>query len=316
MGPVLKSNLSGVTTWLVPRYRDALTVFKDPRFVRNSINCGRPARQSPMRGFGPDLVELDPPDHTRLRRLVSKAFAPQMVQRLDRRVTRLAGQILDGVKSRGRIELISEYASVISTVISELLGVAIDDIGKFRSFIYALTYQMPGRNDSEFQAAKLRFTNYRHAVFAARRAAPQDDLVTSLVNLEQDSDQLSPDELIGMVYLLLLAGFVTTVNLIGNGMLALLRHPEQLEMLRQNPALGETAIEELLRFDSPVEISSFCFASTDIELSGVQIPRGAPVRVLIASADRDEAQFRAPDTLDITRQPLLEVPHRAMVQAR
>src|SRR5262249_27737005 len=257
----------------------------------------------PRRGFGHDLIVLDPPDHTRLRKLVSKAFTPQMVQRLDQRITQLADQILDSAKSRGEIELISEYASVIPiTIISELLGVPIDDIGKFRSFIYSL-HQIPSRSDGGLEAAKLRFTNYLHAVFAARRAAPRDDLVSSLVRVQQDSDRLSPDELIGMVYLLLLAGFVTTANLIGNGILALLRHPEQLKLLRQNPAMADTAIEELLRFDSPIEISTPFFASTEIDLSGVQIPRGAVVRVLIASVNRDEEQFPAADKLDITRQP-------------
>jgi cytochrome P450 len=306
MGPVLRLNWPGLgPTWGVTRYRDALTVFKDSRFVKNPVNSGLPARHNPIRGFGPDLLELDPPDHTRVRKLVSKAFTPQMVQRFDRRITQLAGQILDRAKSRGEIELISEYASVIPiTVISELLGVPVDDIGKFRSFIYALSVdQMPGRGDSVLKTAKLRFTKYLHTIFASRRATPQDDLVTSLVHLEEDRDRLSPDELIGMVYLLLVGGFVTTVNLIGNGMLALLRHPEQLDMLRQNPALMDTAVEELLRFDSPLQLSVICFASTEIELGGVQIPRGAPVRVLIGSANRDEEQFPAPDTLDITRRP-------------
>jgi cytochrome P450 len=305
MGPVLRLNWPGLgRTWAVTRYRDALTVFKDSRFVRNPVNSGQAARHNPIRGFGPDLLELDPPDHTRLRKLVSKAFTPQMVQRFDGRITQLAGQILDRAKSRGEIELISEYASVIPIiVISELLGVPVDDIGKFRNFIYALSVgQMPGRSNN-LQQAKLRFTNYLHAIFASRRVTPQDDLVTSLVNLEEDRDRLSPDELIGMVYLLLVGGFVTTVNLIGNGMLALLRHPQQLDMLRQNPALMDTAVEELLRFDSPLQLSVICFASTEIELGGVQIPRGAPVRVLIGSANRDEEQFPAPDTLDITRRP-------------
>src|SRR5262249_48815216 len=154
---------------------------------------------SPIRGFGRDLLELDPPDHTRLRKLVSKAFSPPMVKPFDRRVTQLAGQILDRVKSRGEMELISEYASVIPiTIICELLGIQVNDIGKFRNFIYALTIpQMLGRSDDILRAAKLRFTNDLHAIIKARRASPQDDLVSSLVNLEGDSDRLSSDELIG-----------------------------------------------------------------------------------------------------------------------
>lgn len=311
VGPVLRLNWRGLgSIWVVTRHREAVEVFKDRRFVRNyaSLNPGADgaaARRKFVRGFGLDMVESDPPDHTRLRRLVGKAFTPKMVQRFDERIAQLADQILDRARSRGEIELISEYASIIPiTVISELLGVPVGDIGNFRAFIFSLTaHQLLGRTSDALEAAKTRFTRHLQAVFATRRKAPRDDLVTALVQVEQDGDRLSPEELIGMVYLLLLGGFVNTVNVIGNGMLALLRRPDQLDMLRRNPALADTAIEELLRFETPNELSATSFASTDIEVSGVRIPRGAPVRVLIPSANRDELQFSAPDTLDITRDP-------------
>jgi len=240
----------------------------------------------------------------RVHKLIDMAFTPQMVQRLDRRATQLAAKILDGAKARGEIELMSEYASVIPiTLFCELLGGSVVDLGKFRSFIYALTYQMSGRSDGALERAKLRFTNYLQALFAARRAAPQDDFIISLVSVDQDSDRLSPGELIELIYTLLVTWTVTTANLIGNGTFALLRHPEKLDILRRNPALVETAVEELLRFESPLKLSTRFYASTEVDLSGVQIPRGATVRVLIASANRDEQQFCAPDTLDITRWP-------------
>lgn len=305
-GPVLNLNWLGFgRVWVVTRYRDGIEVFKDPRFVRNPINAGGPERRDPIRGFGRDLLELDPPDHTRLRALVGKAFASQTVRRFEGRITELTGQILDRVKGRGEMELISEFASIIPiTVISELLGIPIDNLQGFRNFIYALTIQQTSdRTDDELVAAKSRFTAYLHHIFARRRAAPQDDLVSSLVSSDPARNPMSDDELVGMVYLLLVAGVVTTVNLIGNGILALLRYPEQLEMFRRDPALAETAVEELLRFDSPLAWSTNCFASTDIDWGGVRIPRGASVRVLIASANRDESQFSSPDTLDITRRP-------------
>jgi cytochrome P450/4-hydroxybenzoate polyprenyltransferase len=300
------------TTWLVTRHQQALTAFKDPRFVRGapSVTSGDVTRPRPMRGLGPDLLELDPPDHTRLRKLVSLAFTPRMVQRFERRIEELADDILARAVPRGEIELISEYAAVLPIVtISALLGVPIDNVQKTRDFLHALSLNgmmgngMTPREAAHVAAWRGRFTSDLEAVFAARRATPEDDLVTALVQAEQDGDRLSHDELIGMVYLLLLAGFMTTVNLIGNGMLALLRHPDQLDMLRRNPALSDTAVEELLRYDSPLELSSVCFAATDIELDGTLIPMAAPVRVLIPSANRDERVFSDPDTLDITRAP-------------
>jgi cytochrome P450 PksS len=304
IAPVLPLNWPELgPTWVVTRYRDGVELLKDPRFVKNPVNAGRRECTGGVRGFGRDLLELDPPDHTRLRALVGRAFTSQMVKRFEGRITQVAGQVLDRVERRGEMELISEYASVIPmTIISELLGVPINDMGGFRNFIYALTIQqMSGRNSDRLIAAKSRFSGHLRHVFEERRVAPQDDLVSSLVKLEQAHDRLSEDELFGMVYLLLVAGFVTTVNLIGNGILALLRHPEQLNMFRRNPALAAAAVEELLRFDGPLTWSAKCFASTDVDWSGIRIPRGAPVRVLIASANRDEEEFPRPDVLDITR---------------
>lgn len=312
--PVVRLGWPGIgPTWIVTRYREGLAVLKDAQFVRNINPSAARGPRSPIRGFGPDMSELDPPDHTRLRRLVTKAFTPRIVQRFDARVTQLADQLLDRARPRGGIELISEYASVIPiTIITEMLGVPVGDIDRFRGFVHSLDLsRMFGRTNSGLDAAKSRFVTHLHSVFAARRKAPQDDLVTALVQVEQEGDRLSADELIGMVYLLLLAGFANTANLIGNGTLALLHHPEQLEMLRQNPALANTAVEELLRFDGPLELSATKMSTTDVDLGGVVTPRGAPIRVLIPSVNRDEAQFAAPGTLDITRDPC---PHLAFAQ--
>ena len=163
--------------------------------------------------------------------------------------------------------------------------------------------EMVGDVDEALESQKARFREYLQRVCAARRQSPRNDLISALVKAEQDGDRLSPDELIGMVFLLLIAGFLTTANLIGNGTLALLRNPDQLALLRERPDLTQNAVEELLRYDSPLEVSSVCYASCDIELGGLVIPRGAPVRVIIPSANRDANEFPDPDRLDITRDP-------------
>ncbi|WP_374443119.1 cytochrome P450 [Stella sp.] len=311
VGPVVRFEWPGLgTTWLVTRHAAATAVLKDPRFVSGPAGLARangraPPPARPARGFGPDLVELDPPDHTRLRRLVSKAFTPRTVERLDGRVEALAGELLDRARPDGRIELIGDFAAVVPiTVITELLGVPVGDIGRFRTFVHALsTSQALGRRNERLEQAKARFTDHLHAIFEERRRQPRDDLVTALVQAEQDGDRLSPDELLGMVYLLLLGGFITTVNLVGNGTMALLRHPEQFDLLRRHPDLAEGAVEELLRYDSPLELSSVHLAAADMELHGRRLPLGAPVRILIPAANRDPDVFADPDRLDLRRTP-------------
>ena len=310
-GPVHQLDWASLgKNWMVTRHREALTVFKDPRFVKSmdsvegSDGLVRPA-QVVARGLGLGLLEADPPDHTRLRRLVSKAFTPAFVTRFRDRIEQLADQILDRAKARGGIELISEYASVIPiTIIGELLGMPISNTDAARKFLYSLSLsRIIGLKNDALEAEKNRFFKRLEAIFAARRQSPRDDLMTALVQANQDGDKLSSDELLEMVHLLLLAGFVTTVNLIGNGTLALLRHPQQLDLLRQKPELINTAIEELLRFDSPLELSSVHYASTEVELGGQVIPGGEAIRVIIPSANHDESTFVDPDKLDITRTP-------------
>jgi cytochrome P450/4-hydroxybenzoate polyprenyltransferase len=310
-GPVVRLEWPALgPVWLVTRHAEAMAFLKDSRFVSGPRGLARasgrePPPTRPTRGFGPDLLEFDPPDHTRLRRLVSKAFTPRTIERLDGRIAELAGGILDRARPTGRIDLIGDFAAVVPiTIITELLGVPVGDIGRFRGFVHALsTSQALGRRDERLERAKAQFTRHLQTIFEARRREPRDDLVTALVQAEQDGDRLSAEELLGMVYLLLLGGFVTTVNLVGNGTLALLRHPEQFDLLRRNPELAGGAVEELLRYDSPLELSSAHLAGADLDLHGRRMPRGAPIRVLIPSANRDPAAFADPDRLDIRRTP-------------
>lgn len=219
-------------TFLITRHKTALAIFKDPRFVKDVRNIATPdgstrTRPGPTRGFGPDMLELDPPDHTRLRKLVSKAFTSRVVDQLQLRVEKSANEILDRAISKGEMEFVSEFASTISIrVISQILGLRIVNIDSFRRFAYALSLsQAKQKTILNLEVTKAQFTKQMTGFLERRRREPQDDLVSALVHAEQDGDRLSSEELLGMVYFLLLAGFVTTQNLMGNAATPLGRTP-------------------------------------------------------------------------------------------
>jgi cytochrome P450 len=311
-GAIYLTNWPGLGRgYFVMRHAAALTMLKDGRFVKNP-----PSRWvegdsiGPLRGFGIDLLESDPPDHTRLRKLVGKAFTSRIVERLEGRIESLAHELLDKHLPTGEIELVRDYAAVIPIkIITGLLGLEIANLEAFRQFIYALTFSMPANGQmASVSDAKTQFTKYLATVFEQRRREPRDDLITALVQAEQDGGRLSSDELIGMVYLLLIAGYVTTVNSIANGTLALLRNGEQMELLRGDRSLYPTAVEELLRYEGPLELSTTHFASADIEVDGTLIPYSAPVRFVWPSINRDPEAFERPEVLDLTRDPC---PHLA-----
>jgi cytochrome P450 len=204
------------------------------------------------------------------------------------------------------MDLIRDYAlPVPTTIIAEMLGVPVKDRHKFHRWSSAILLATAGSwwSTMKIMPPVLAFLRYIRKLIIKRRADPRDDLLTALVQAEEAGQQLSEDELVSMVFLLLLAGHETTVNLIGNGTLALLQHPDQLDRLRRDPALVKPAIEELLRYDSPVETATERRACQDVTVAGVTIPRGEVVIAVIASANRDERQFDNPDALDITREP-------------
>jgi cytochrome P450 len=257
-----------------------------------------------MKPLARNMLDTDPPDHQRLRSLVQKAFTPRLMERMRPRVQAIADALLDAVQERGKMDLIDDYAFPLPiTVIAELLGVPAEDRNKFREWSNAA---VSGDTTQEYLEKILlphmqAFTNYLRAMFEEKRKNPKDDLISGLVRAEEAGDKLSEDELLGMVFLLLIAGHETTVNLIGNGVLALLQHPDQLQKLRDDPSLIKPAIEELLRYDGPVETSTERFAREDIAIGGTVIPKGEIVMVVIASADHDPERFMDPDALDITR---------------
>ena len=310
--PVYRAALpDGRGVWLITRYDDVLAVLKDQRFVkdwRGALTPEQLAQVPPipevMKPLSQNMLDTDPPDHERLRALVSKAFTPRLIERLRPRVQAISDGLLDAVQDRGEMDLIDDYAFPLPiTVIAELLGVPAEDRNNFREWSDAA---VSGNASQEYMEQILiphmqAFTDYLRALFEEKRSNPKDDLVSALVRAEEAGDRLSEDELLGMVFLLLVAGHETTVNLIGNGVLALLQHPDQLRKLKEDPSLIKPAVEELLRYDGPVETSTERFAREDVEIGGQVIPRGEMVLVVLAAANHDPERFPDPDELDITR---------------
>jgi len=314
--PVSRVTLpDGQQAWLVTRYDDVAMVLKDERFAKDRLRV-LSAAQLAMQPWVPamfkpltrNMLDVDPPDHTRLRALVQQAFAPRLVEAMRPRLETLAGELLAAALRRGRMDLVHGYALPIPmTIIAEMLGVPARDRNKFHRWskvVVSATSLKPSiRSLFKTIPAIWRFMRYIRKLVAARRDQPRDDLTTALVQAHTTGQNMDDDELMSMIFLLIIAGHETTVNLIASGMLALLEHPDQLEKLRDNPFLIKPAIEELLRFTSPVETGTERYAREDVEVSGVAIRQGEMVMAAIASANRDERQFAGPDTLDITRDP-------------
>jgi cytochrome P450 PksS len=249
------------------------------------------------------LLSNDPPNHARLRALVSKAFTPRLIERLRPRIQRLADELLDVMALHGEADLIEAYAFPIPiTVIAALLGVPAKDRDRFRTWTSTLTSAPPTAAAVQRLASVVDdYVAYLRDLFEQRRRDPKDDLVTGLVQAEEAGDRLSEPELFSMASIILIAGHETTVSLIGVGTLRLLQHPDQLARLRADPELIRSAVEEILRHSGPVEAATERYAVDDVELGGVTIPRGELVLVTLASANRDAAHFPEPDALDLTR---------------
>ena len=251
------------------------------------------------------LLFMDAPDHTRLRGLVSKAFTPRSVERLRPRISWLTDELLAPLRDAGRFDVMNDFAFPLPvTVICELLGVPAGDRELFRQLTrdmaVILDWDVTPEQFGGAAGAALNFAAYLVPLFEQRRREPRDDLISALVAAEEDGDRLAADELLTTVVLLLTAGHETTMNLIGNGLLALLRNPDQLEMLRARPDLMPSAVEELLRFDSPVRLTVRT-ALVDATVAGETVRAGEQVIALLDAANHDPAVFESPDTLDVTR---------------
>jgi len=290
--------------WLVTRYDDVVIVLKDSRFAKSRLHASKkPWLPSFAKPLERNMLDLDEPDHTRLRTLVHKAFTPAMVERLRERIQQIADQLIDAVQQKGSMDLVSSYALLLPlTVIMELLGIPSQDRDRFHRWSKAALKTPTPFNTLRALPAIWAFMRYLRLLVRQLRCAPREGLLSALVRTEEAGDRLSEDELVAMTILLLIAGHETTVNLISSGMLALLQHPDQLDLLRADPSLIKSAIEELLRYTNPLETATPRYTREDTTIAGVTIPRGALVLAVIASANRDEGQFDDPDRLDITRE--------------
>ena len=295
--------------WVLTRYDDVVAALRDPRLAKEAIAAFVAARfGAPVPITGLSMLDRDPPDHTRLRSLVSKAFTPRVVEGLRPRVQQIVDGLIARAREKGSMDLIEEFAYPIPVnVICEMLGVPVEDHERFKGWSLDIARGLDSillPPDSEVPkrsvASRTALAEYFRELIAKRRASPRADLLSGLIAAEEAGDKLSENELLATCILLLIAGHETTVNLIGNGTLALLRHPDQLRRLRDNPALIGTAVEELLRFDGPVQRTAR-IPIEDVVIDGRTIAKGEMVMPFIGAADRDPVQFPDPDRLDIGR---------------
>lgn len=293
-------------TWLITRYQEAELVLRDERFVKNRSNATSSPGQNERPPSAADLmcmgmVDFDPPDHTRLRSLVGPFFTPRAIEQWRERIQQITDELIDVVEEKGSMDLIESLAFPLPlTVISEMLGIPGEDRPALHRWTRMLAdaFDHPGtlaNADEPLQA----FYRYLPTLIERKRRRPTSDLISSLVQVK--GHQLSERELIAMIFLLITAGHDTTDNLIGNGMCALLTHPEQMARLKRDPTLIKTAVEEFLRYYSPFMLATRRWAREEVELCGKLIRRGDQVAISLSAANRDEEIFPYSNRLDITR---------------
>jgi cytochrome P450 len=298
-----------IRAWFLTRHADVNDLLRDERFSSDGTQGERYVAPPAGRGRpGRSMLVVDPPDHTRLRNLVSKAFTPRMVERLRPRIESIAADLVEGLASGGpEADLIGRFAYPLPViVIAEMLGVPARDRAQFQEWSAVVVRGLDPFLDAETQNAVFDARDallaYLRGIIGERRAEPADDLITAMIAARDTGDFLSEGELVAMCNLLLVAGHETTVNLIGGGTLSLLRNPEQLERLRREPALARTAVEELLRYTPPVQWTGRV-ATVELELGGRRIAPHQSVIGILAAANRDPEVFDDPDRLDVGRDP-------------
>lgn len=297
----------GVDCWVVSRYEDARAALADPRLSRDprvalpawrEADRGRPVEDGS--GLGVHLLTREPPEHTRLRRLVAAAFTPRRAEAMRARVQEIADGLIDAIGPRGEADLITEFAYPLAiTVISEIVGIPAADRGHIRQWTSAATPTAPADPTKTTEPVPSP-GDYLDELLAAKRRDPGDDLTSELVAAAEQG-RLSETELRSMIFLLLIAGHEGTVGLIGNGVLVLLDHPGQRALLARRPELWDAAVAELLRYDGPMELAAWRFATEPVTIGDTVIPAGAPVVIALAAAHRDPGRFDDPDRFDVTR---------------
>ncbi len=302
----------GSRGWFIVGYEEARSLLADPRLHKadprpdatdaagDTGEVGDSAGASPRipEALVSHMLAMDPPQHTRLRRLVGKAFTAGTVARLRPRIQQIADELLDAIPTPGPVDLLAAFASPLPiTVICELLGVPVQDRADVKRWSESVTSAFTDRTEADAQA----LLDYLSDLVAQRRAHPSGDPLSDLVHVSDGADRFTDTELTSMACLLLVAGHETTTNLIGTGVWTLLRTPEQLAELRQDPALVPGAVEELLRLSSPAHIATTRFTSEPVQVGGTEIPAGERVMISLLAANRDAAHFTDPDRLDLTR---------------
>jgi cytochrome P450 len=305
---------SGVEAWLVTEYADAKQALADQRLSKNPVHHAESVHAKGKTGIPGErsanlmthLLNIDPPDHTRLRRLVSRAFTPRTVAAFAPRVQELTDRLIDNFAGKGTADLIHDFAFPLPIyTICDLLGVPAEDQDGFRDWAGMMIRHGGGPRGGVARSVK-QIRNYLAELIHRKRQEPGDDLISGLISASDHGEHLTENEAAAMCFVLLFAGFETTINLIGNGMYALIRHPRQRALLsdairRGDNAVLSTAVEELLRYDGPVEIATWRYATSALTLGGQKIATGDPVLVVLAAADRDPTRFDQPDLLDLTR---------------
>ncbi|WTW18060.1 cytochrome P450 [Streptomyces sp. NBC_00019] len=305
---------SGVEAWLVTRYADARQALADQRLSKNPDHHAGDAQGKSRTGIPGErsanlmthLLNIDPPDHTRLRRLVSKAFTPRRVAEFEPRVQELTDSLIDRFAPQGQADLIHDFAFPLPIyAICDLLGVPREDQDDFRDWAGMMIRHGGGPRGGVARSVK-KIRGYLAELIHRKRGDLGDDLISDLIRASDHGEHLTENEAAAMCFVLLFAGFETTINLLGNGTYALLRNPDQRARLQNSIERGETelldtGIEELLRYDGPVELATWRYATEPLVIGGQPIAVGDPVLVVLAAADRDPARFAAPDSLDLSR---------------
>ncbi len=304
--PVHRSGL--MNAWLFTRHADIDTILRDHRRFGNDPRKGNLSRRQRANLPADEeftMLFLDPPDHKRLRALVNKAFTPKAVNALEPHIRTLLGALLDEIDDPAGFDLMQAVAQPLPViVIAEMLGVPPEDRAQFKVWsdqrARTLEPSIDARERALAETANQSLNEYFRPIIEERRAAPKDDIVSALAQAEEEGDRLTEREMLNMLRLLLIAGNETTTNLIGNGVLALLRYPDQLQRLREDPSLIPSAVDELLRFDSPVQ-TDFRRVLEDCEVNGFPLKKRNNIVVLLGAANRDPDVFEEPDRLDVGR---------------
>ncbi|MFF9405025.1 cytochrome P450 [Streptomyces anandii] len=302
LGPVHRVRLPGTEpweTWLVVGYEEARAALADPRLSKDVSRIQGPPLEEQI--LGKNMLNADPPQHTRLRSLVTRAFTARRVEALRPRVREITDGLLDAMLPHGSADLVEALAYPLPiTVICELLGVPEMDRAAFREMSNEVV--APTSEEAYVLAMNGLGAYLTDLVEDKRSAGPADDLLSALIRTTaEDGDRLSASELLGMAFLLLIAGHETTVNLIANGVRVLLTHPDQLAEVRSDLSLVDGVVEETLRYEGPVETATFRYAAEPLEIAGTVIAAGEPVLIGLSAADRDPGRFASPDSFDIRR---------------